>query len=78
MITLQLPAKEHAILKKKSSKIGLSVEDYIISQILRDTSPKKVEKEKKRVRKLGFMRGEITVPDDIHWGDKEILSDFGE
>ncbi len=28
-------------------------------------------------RKLGFMQGEMTIPDDIHWGDDEVQKLFG-
>ncbi|WP_367106245.1 hypothetical protein [uncultured Psychrobacter sp.] len=28
-------------------------------------------------RKLGFMQGEMTVPDDIHWGDEQVQDLFG-
>ena len=31
----------------------------------------------KKKRKLGFMQGEMTVPDDIHWGDEEVREIFG-
>ncbi len=26
----------------------------------------------KQKRKLGFMQGEMTLPDNIHWGDKQV------
>lgn len=29
-------------------------------------------------RQLGFMKGEINVPDDINWGDDAVLAEFGE
>lgn len=29
-------------------------------------------------RKLGFMLGEGVIPDDIHWGDDEIMAMFEE
>lgn len=28
-------------------------------------------------KRIGFMQGECTVPDDIHWSDDEILRMFG-
>lgn len=31
----------------------------------------------KQKRKLGFMQGEMTVPDDIHWGDEQVQDLFG-
>ncbi len=33
--------------------------------------------EQLKKRQLGFMKGEIKVPDDINWGDDEILAEFG-
>ena len=27
-------------------------------------------------RKLGFMQGEMIVPEDIHWGDKQVQDMF--
>lgn len=30
----------------------------------------------KQKRKLGFMQGEMTIPDDIHWGDKQVQDLF--
>lgn len=28
-------------------------------------------------RQLGFMQGEMTIPDDINWGDEQIKEMFG-
>lgn len=30
-----------------------------------------------RKRKLGFMKDEMTVPDDTHWGDDQVQDMFG-
>ncbi len=29
-------------------------------------------------RKLGFMQGEMTLPEDIHWGDEQVQDMFEE
>lgn len=43
----------------------------VLSPVENDTSGVKQK------RKLGFMQGEMTVPDDIHWGDEQVQDLFG-
>lgn len=31
----------------------------------------------KKNRKLGFMQGEMTIPDDVYWGDDQVQDIFG-
>ena len=38
-------------------------------------SSKKISNNKKR--RLGFMQGKMTVPDDINWGDEQVREMFG-
>ncbi len=61
MITLELPPQVQSTIEQESQQAGMSVEQYIISKLM-------LEKTEKPKRQLGFMQGEITVPDDIHWG----------
>ncbi len=71
MITLELPPQIQSTIEKESQQVGMSVEQYIISKLM----PTKTKNPK---RQLEFMKGEITVPNDIHSGDDEILAEFGE
>lgn len=43
----------------------------VLSPVENDTSGVKQK------RKLGFMQGEMTVPDEIHWGDERVQDLFG-
>lgn len=71
MITLNIPPKKQAIIEQASREAGMSVEQYIISKVLSDETVNR-----KSARVLGFMQGEMTVPDDIHWGDDAVLAEF--
>lgn len=76
MITLNLSPQKQAIIEQASQAAGMSIEQYILSKILTNeqisstpTAPK---------RQLGFMKGEMTIPDDIHWGDEAVEAVFKE
>ncbi|WP_201586591.1 hypothetical protein [Psychrobacter jeotgali] len=47
----------------------------VLSPVEKDTSED--TQGVKQKRKLGFMQGEMTVPDDIHWGDERVQDLFG-
>lgn len=51
---------------------GIEIGQFLPKAYLNSTShlPKK--------RQLGFMRNEGKIPDDIHWGDDEIIEMFEE
>lgn len=76
MITLDIPPNKQAIIEQASRRAGMSIEQYIISKVLSDEQPPR--QHSVRQRKLGFMKGEIKIPDDIHWGDEAVLVDFDE
>lgn len=47
----------------------------VLSPVKKDTSAD--TQDVKQKRKLGFMQGEMKVPDDIHWGDEQVQDLFG-
>lgn len=50
----------------------------VIVTVLADTSPESINKhDANNERKLGFMQGEMTIPDDVYWGDEEVHKLFG-
>ncbi len=66
-------AVKNALLKGETISVKQSGQE--IGQFLPNLTPKKTLPKK---RKLGFMLGEGVIPDDIHWGDDEIMTMFEE
>ncbi|MBE9577633.1 MULTISPECIES: hypothetical protein [Moraxella] len=64
-------AVQNALLKGETISVKQSGKE--IGQFLPN-----IAKPMPKKRQLGFMIGEGVVPDDIHWGDDEIMAMFEE
>lgn len=49
----------------------------IITVLSTDNDQSSVSHHEPKNRQLGFMQGEMTLPEDIHWGDEQISKLFG-
>lgn len=61
-----------APLKETNAKVMVTVLSPLENKNLSTTSVRS------KKRQLGFMQGEMTLPEDINWGDAQIRSMFGE
>ncbi|OPH36535.1 hypothetical protein [Moraxella equi] len=66
-------AVKNALLKGEKISVkqsGQEIGQFLPNLTKQNNLPKK--------RKLGFMLGEGVIPDDIHWGDDEVMAMFEE
>ncbi len=84
-LTMEKPIIEQAqqYAYEKNTDLSQVVSDYLQS-LMQNSEPLaqaetiKLEDTKPKKRQLGFMKGQIKVPEDINWGDDKILAEFGE